>query len=28
MVTAIEQTESDDGAGRVRIVVPPVVFAW
>ena len=28
VVTAIEQTETDDGAGRVRIVVPPVVFAW
>lgn len=28
VVTAIEQTESNEGAGRVRIVVPPVVFAW
>lgn len=28
VVTAIEQTETDDGAGRVKIVIPPVVFAW
>lgn len=28
VVSAIEQTESDEGSGAVRIVVPPVVFAW
>jgi hypothetical protein len=28
VVTAIEQSESADGTGAVRIVVPPVVFAW
>ncbi|MGB6220581.1 hypothetical protein [Haloferula sp.] len=28
VVTAIEQTETDEGAGRVKIVIPPVVFAW
>lgn len=28
VVTAIEQTETDDGAGKVKIVIPPVVFAW
>ncbi|MEM1086005.1 MAG: hypothetical protein AAGI48_17985 [Verrucomicrobiota bacterium] len=28
VVTAIEQTETDEGAGKVKIVIPPVVFAW
>lgn len=28
VVTAIERTETDEGSGKVRIVVPPVVFAW
>lgn len=28
VVTAIEESESDEGLGKVRIVVPPVVFGW
>lgn len=28
VVTAIEESESAEGAGRVRIVVPPVVWGW
>ena len=28
VVTAIEQTQVDEGSGNVRVVIPPVVFAW
>lgn len=28
IVTAIEKSESNDGEGRVRIVVPPLIFRW
>lgn len=28
VVTAIEESESDEGTGRVKIVIPPVVWGW
>ncbi|MBB5350307.1 hypothetical protein HNR46_000531 [Haloferula luteola] len=28
LVTAIEKSESEEGSGRVKIVVPPLVFGW
>ncbi len=28
IVTVIEQSESKEGSGRVKIVVPPLVFGW